>query len=1296
MTNVQTTRRSSCRNTVLALSTSLVLAVAAGSSATAEGPFILSRTPVSGAASEVIDVNRRSFGMNFRGGHSAGDTVGRTDSLSHVSLFPYVNAGDALLFGDARLGRANEGGLTWSFGAGLRRYIEEWDVVTGANFYHSRDDITGTLLKTWGVGADVLTDAWEARVNYYRPNGVSSQLVSQSIDQNSAAFAGNNIVFNRIDTVAEALEGVDLETGCRLPTGCLENVTLKALGGAYHYKGQTIRGFTGWQARLQCDIAEHIELGLKLTDDEQFNTSVLFSAIVYFGGFKAQDYTRHCAIQRLAEPVRRNLNVAAVQTDVLFAGQVAIDPNDGLPLQVVHVDENDVIGPFVGTVEAPLGSLTTGLGFPGTDIVFVHAGGVYNAAPDNTIALTANQNVFGEGVISAVTGDRLVVNTVALQGLGELTLPSSPTFISSGFTLARPVLQGSPANSVTLANRTRFGGFVIDGAAGHGIFSNAAEDTVIRDVLVQNTGGSGILLENTTSSTTILDTIIDTATGPAFHVNGGNGSIGFQGNSVGLDPSRAHIANISQEAVLIENMLAGGVVNMFGATINDTGGTGVLIQNNAGSATIDNARIVDSTDSGIRILNSTGNYNFRSSIRANTLISNAAQQAVLIDGLGAGSLATFQTLQIDNRNNTGVDVNNNSGQIDFLNTVAIGTPAAGAGVGVSVIGSQAGSSVRFSDNLDITGSNDRGIDLTGNLAGSSFTVADRTTISGAAGESIAIVNDAGTTVFQGGTGITQRGDRGVSIQGSIGSISFRGATSITNELADLNPTPAFDIQNSEANVSVSSLRITDATTNSGPGGAGIHLVNNLAGANNTAIVGFGNVNVETIDGAGVFGLNNTRIRILSGSVMTTNDAALNIEESGWNIALNSVTSLASPTNGIRLVNAAPPLNNTFTVGQSTFVVAIGSSGTIQAATNAGALLMNAGQVGFSGMLFDANAFGVFLRNDGLADDDDQRLELLFSGVSQSGISGIDAQNLTTLFVSDSLFDDNGADGALGRETFDLSYNEAPNNTDTTLFSQFDNPYEVFIGRTVITDNTDDALVIRSLPGGLGAHIDVDLDSNSFNLDGDVDPDLLDLSEAAFEFDWNGPARVRVINNLLLMSGLDPVQSQTAFDITNRSTTDELLLSVVANDLTSTHATAVGLDLRTFGMSSSLIDTNLFVFSGLDSTGMRFNMAADALMTVSGNQLRFDDDGGAGIIYTLVNQPSTFLINNNQIGMSDNGGLIEEGIRFLASIGSPALQGNQNNQVFLLNPGAPGSFIEIPFSFAGTPAGSIIVNGVLVP
>lgn len=1287
MTNVQITGRPLYSGVVLALSLAAALNLVVPV-AHAQGLF--DHAASSGGASEVINVNRRSFGINFRGGHAAGDTVGRQDSLTHMSLSPYFNTGPALLFADARLGRANKGGLTWSFGTGLRTYVEEWDVVTGANFYHSRDNITGALLQTWGIGVDVLTEDWEVRANYVEPNGVTSRVLSQTIDQSSAEFMGNNIIFSRIDTVAEALEKVDLEGGVKLPSGKFENVDLRGFFGVYRFNGVNVPKTTGWKTRLQAEVGDHLELGVGLNQDTLTETTVSFNAIVSFGGFKAQDYTRNSAIHRLADPVRRDLTVASLRTGLVVPGVVALDPTDGTPLRVIHVDVNDAIGPFDGTVENPFNSLTTGLAVPGSDVVFVHAGGIYNAAPDNMIDIAPGQDVLGEGLITAVSGDRIVETSVEVQDLGELILPSSPTFIASGETLARPTLSGAAGNAVTMRDNTRFGGFIVESAAGAGIMTNNDGGTIIKDVLIRNTVGDGIFLFDTVDTTTIIDTIITGTGGAALHVDGGIGSIGYVSTSTDLIPSFSNIENSSQQAVLIENMLAAGSVNTTGVTINDDGGTGIQIVNNLGDTIIDNAQLMNSTANGILVLNSGGTTTFRNTVQTTTMISGAAQESILIDGLGAGGQVTFQTLQIDGRNDAGIEIANNSGRVTFFDSVLIGTAAGGVSAAVSVSNSQAGAVTDFREALTILGGSGRGMEFLGNDVGSTFFAQGQVGISNTTLEGISFVGDASSAQFTGVT-IESPNERGVSVQNSTGTLRFDGGTTINGATL-----AAVDIQNSEANVLFDAVTITG--TFGTPGVAsGVNLQNNIAGANNSAILSFGVLNFVPGDpqmtmpsGVALFGINNSDIRVTGGTISTIGTAAVDLEESNWLVRFDSVSSSASVENAIRLVNAVPPDDNQFLINDTTLATGPGTGGIISGSQLTAVQLQNAGQVTLRGMQFTGNASDIVVANSGLDETDDQFLEVEFSRFVDTVGRVLEAQNLSTLVFDDSSIDDGGT--GFGPTTILLTYSERTNNPDTTIFDQFSNPYEVYMRRNIIDDTFDSTIEITSQAGATDAHLDVDITNNMITLEGGV----VGFDETAVTVNWAGPSRIRLASNMTTLLGDDFAGNKMAFNINHNSTTDEMLLSVVNNRFVATDDGSIGLTVSTLGQSDILVDANSFTFGGVDATGMLFNLAADTEFFMTNNELRFDADGGNGAIFNLVNQPSTFTINNNLIGMVDDGALIEEGIRFLAVIGTPNLIGNQNNAVFLLNPNDAGAFIEIPFSFGGTANGQIIVNGIAVP
>ena len=166
-----------------------------------------------GFGGRTVDVNRRGLGVSVRGGHVAGDTVGRDDSASLFNLSPYINIGNGMLFGDARVVYGNDGGLAYNFGGGYRHYVAAWDAVAGANIFADRDSISGTHFRSWGVGGELLANGWEIRGNAYSPYGKKSVLTGVRADSNSAVFVGNNVEFSRIDSSLEALHGFDAEIG---------------------------------------------------------------------------------------------------------------------------------------------------------------------------------------------------------------------------------------------------------------------------------------------------------------------------------------------------------------------------------------------------------------------------------------------------------------------------------------------------------------------------------------------------------------------------------------------------------------------------------------------------------------------------------------------------------------------------------------------------------------------------------------------------------------------------------------------------------------------------------------------------------------------------------------------------------------------------------------------------------------------------------------------------------------------------------------------------------------------------
>jgi len=1301
-----------------------------------DGAFSFGRTPT-GSASEVVDSNRDGFGVSFRGGHIAGDTVGRQESITHINLMPYINIEDGLFFGDSRLVHANEGNLAWTFGGGYRHYIADWDVVVGGNGYFDRDELTGAYLNQWGAGAELLANGWEARGNVYQTFGNTFSLVGQGIDQNTVAFADDNITFTRIDTFAEALKGFDAEAGVLLPGKIAERIDLRAFGGGYYYEGDNTDGFGGWSSRLQADIGKWLELGLKLTDDQRFNTTVSFSAAVYFGGFSSQEHTTRSAIQRFRDPVRRNMNIVASTSRVDAPGQLA-QKADGTPFTVAHVNSN-ASGPlFNGSVDDPFQQLTQGLA-AGKDITFVHAGSVFNAAPQNIVSLLPNQRLIGEGVLVPGRDVQTLIPLTILGQSFQLTLPDSPTFAANP-ALARPNLIGAAGNGVTMNNGSWLSGFIIDSPLLNGIYSNGVSNVVINDTSIVNAGLSGILLENTVGQTNISNTSVtaSTSVAPAVRVNGGTGTINFLSTD---DFLLGSIQNTSpNESLLIENM-TGGRFSMNRSSIVDDGGLGVVIRNNTGgAATIDNLSSSNSSGNGIAVLNSAGDYVFRksSTTLASTSILNPALQGVLIQN-ASGTVTFTDPLLVQGRQTEGIEISNSSGIVRFSSTVSV-LDQAGAGTesAISIHDQLAGSQVNFAGAVRVGASaaalsnNGNGIFVANNVTGSTVRFLDNVTVDQTDLESIFIDNISGLVQFEGVTSITNRVQEGLSINNSSGNVTFGTAsadrTEVNNELNSQNA--AVEILGNSGTIRFSNAVIVNAQGNAGRG-AGFDIVNNFGvdpiTGDGIGLVRIVDMDVESLDGIGFFGLNNNEISTDDGVIDSTGAAAVNIEESGINIFLEQVNSSGSPDYGIRLVETNKPQKKTFLLRPNANDATPGSGGIISDAKgnllddndSAGIYLSNAGQVTITDVILDNNEFGVRIENtenptDTVNASDEQFFLLVDSQVVDSDIRGIHAQDLMSLGVQNTEFDNNGDDAGVGRETVLLTYSvntdvdPATTETNPTEYSRADRPFEVLITNSGFLSNSQDVFrIVQSSANAQGAAIRVRLFDNTFEVNDTFDPataspfDARPLFDDAITMEWFGAARVQVDGNRM---DLRATEQQHAFDFSNRSTTQLTELSfqenvvAVANLGNDTGVYIADIFGESFSNNDELqIANNTIRMTGLTPTAFFLSLRQQSDIAFVGNAIRSESDGGTGIEIRRTTTNSNYQFFRNLIEFRDLDGADERGIVFTQVGGVISLSGTQNVMSVISTGFNGNAFIEDPFVIpANSSFGTVEINGVLFP
>ena len=532
--------------------------------------------------------------------------------------------------------------------------------------------------------------------------------------------------------------------------------------------------------------------------------------------------------------------------DVLVPGLVARDPVTNNPLTVYHVSNFMNPGPFLGTVEDPFETIQQAQSqiIP-PDLIFTHAGSVYTGAPDAVVVVNDNEQIFGEGRIDA---DRVTEHLVPVQNGVFITLPESPNFIADD-QLLRPILDGAPLDSVTLANDSQFSGFIVQNAGGDGIVANGVANLTVNQNLVDNALGDGIQLTNTAGVIQMTDTVIRNYIGNAMHIDGGAPLLTFRSSDPEATPNLfAQILNAplaplpppvpvpppgatAEAALLVENTI-GGFVNFSGSETIDTGGTGILVRDTAGSVTLDNVFLQNTNGRGLEVDGVAGTVTVRDTVmntftgfggNFETIIDNVQPVAggsafgVHIHDTLVDSTVTLTNTLVTNRQDIGVNVVDVGGNVFALGGITVGAQQPGTlpSPAINVEGTQASSIINFlggfGDTISIFQSLGRGINVENNAAGSFVNFQMPISVDAPTAEGVFIGNDAAEVAFQNGITITNRLAEGVAINNTTGVKSIFSLTSVGNAL--LAEFPAIDIQDSQGSVRFENAVLTQATGN---------------------------------------------------------------------------------------------------------------------------------------------------------------------------------------------------------------------------------------------------------------------------------------------------------------------------------------------------------------------------------------------------------------------------------------------------------------------------------------------------
>lgn len=1217
------------------------------------------------------------MGTLFRIGHQAGKTVGLNESITHLEAMPYLfthtkNPDDAgMLFGNFRLFRTNRGYLGGTGGIAYRFYNYDTDRIFGVGFYYDRDDSTGKIFQQSALNIETMGRYWDANANFYVPFGNRQKQLDLQFNNGSQRFSGFNILYDQTRTIGKAMRGFDTEIGVPVWGKLAQKFETRVYAGTYNFQASGSQQVWGWRGRLQAEPLPNVLTELTVTNDDTFKTNVFFNITWTFAGKPEWNkMEKSTQMYRMAERVRRNYNVVIEQQKIVDTGLTAINPATGSPWTVSHVDSYAAAG-GTGSVLDPYQTIPDAQAGPDRDIIFTHSGSEYNNVPP--ITLVSGDRILGEG--------QSVNHYIDIQGFGSKLLPHSPLYGSPlrPNSLLRPTFNDTVGDGVVLASQSEFSGFILNNPTGRGIVGIGVSDTDVNYVDVNDAAGEGIYLSSTSGSLSFNTTNVTNSAGDAFVVDGGDSKIKFQSGTI-TNTGAGY-------GVLVQNT-TGGSVNMTSSSVVDTNSQGILLSSVGGGAVLDNVTITSSTQEGIYVTGGSANaiITVRNTSQPTTVIDSATNSSIYVENFPG----TFEVdgLSIQNRNSTGILVDNLTGKMNILGNTTISN---GVSPGTNAIDiNNTSGAISFSGSLGISGSAAQGISFDNGGNTGIFNVDGTTTISGTTDEAIIVLDDSpvitmGNAILSNNSTtssvllIDNAGQGGTAGQVTFGNVTVAGTTSTT--------VPTVHVLNNTPIISFGSLTVSANSTAFPVVAPAVYVQDNVGNIN------LGDLNITATDNLAFIADNNSgTISSTGGIIDVTDAAAIDIQDSSLSMNLTSVT--AGPTNGpdlnvtdgfflnsagIRLVRT-PGLFSIAGDG-----VTIDSGGTIDGATH-GVWLNDIGRVNLTGLeITSPTVSGIEWHETTV--DDGPRVNLDLVRVQDSLGDGIRVINGRTFQMTNSELLDNGTDTT----EHSLEYTANLELNDTT-----DDRFLITLQDNTITDDSADAVLIQTAGTQMDdSVINVVLEGNTIT--------NTSSNTAGLSVVWEGPQNITVANgNVFAANGTGVTNNQGInIDATSSDLADLMTLQVYNNnEFILAGANSEGIQIQTQGPSDILIANNNgngFQMSGTASYGIRFlDLAANSNVRIDTNSINMSAISGQAIDFDLVDATgSSVTIDNNNISLFAGNILTTEyAIRFSSMTNGPLQIGSGVDNPVTIN-GNLGSIILFNEG-GGTFDGQIRVGGLLFP
>ncbi len=586
-----------------------------------------------------------------------------------------------------------------------------------------------------GVSGAIKTRRWDLVGNGYFPVGTTDY--QQIGPPGFETFFQNVIVLEPGSD--SALRGFDATLNMRPAFLGMVNGTVGV--GGYGYGSELVEYFGGGRVRASMELLQGMILTAEVNHDDRFDTTGVLNFTWMFGvNARGNEYA---GLGRDLERTIRNDHIVRTSGELL----VAINPDTGLPYNVIHVNNTADAAFGDGTIETPFTSLADAeAASMANDVIFVQTGDGTARFMDEGITLKDGQYFLGQGVdhiIPIQDGLNYVIETDGVGGV--------------------PTISGSfRGNAVTLADNNTVRGFNIDGTAGrgggmaNGIFGDGftlADDPlvngIIEDVSINNAILSGVSINGiagdwtfnrVTSTTNGVDGIfIQNACDPTSvltftnNVLDGNGEDGlhllnYDAETLTISQNQAN--DNGRDGIRLENFKnQSGNGLTLDLLANETTGNdqfGVHIAGGDGNLRILNGNITDNAGGGLRISNWTttnprdmvfigpglgGTSNFSNNLGGpgiDILLESGIMRALITGTTADNNLIGLQTTSRGVGTNMFVDVLDN---FSFSNNLIDGIRAVATGGSTQFINIDQPNSIGAFSQLPITGNGLSGINL---------------------------------------------------------------------------------------------------------------------------------------------------------------------------------------------------------------------------------------------------------------------------------------------------------------------------------------------------------------------------------------------------------------------------------------------------------------------------------------------------------------------------------------------------------------------------------------------------------